>query len=179
MWGFQGVVPYCMRWHQTQRWSLLGSTHPQWSGERRGGRHPPWQEAHHWWSWSLAVPQEDTRKVSGDWNPQNNWSAVNGTNSLVQICCAFKGELTMPQSGSAFSTPMYSKKLAKPSFSQRSSHQSIVTMFPNHWKNTNPNKGNYIQNLQGPINLQGIPGVKISYGLPSMKLKTYCTYVLH
>lgn len=42
----------------------------------------------------------------------------------------------MPQSGSAFSVPMYSKKLAKPSLSQRSSHQSIVTMFPNHWKNT-------------------------------------------
>ena len=39
----------------------------------------------------------------------------------------------MPHVGSVFSTPMYSKKLAKPSFNHRSSHQSMVTMFPNHW----------------------------------------------
>lgn len=49
--------------------------------------------------------------------------------------CAIKQILTMPHSFSASSTPTYSKKLAKPSFSQRSSHQSMVTMLPNHCRN--------------------------------------------
>lgn len=76
----------------------------------------------------------------------------------------------MPQSGSALSTPIYSKKLAKPSLSQRSSHQSIVTMFPNHWKNRNdlssedPHKQKYSQNLQELHSL--FPWVKIRYGPP-------------
>lgn len=43
---------------------------------------------------------------------------------------------TMPQSFSASSTPTYSKKLANPSFSHRSSHQSMVTMLPNHCRKT-------------------------------------------
>lgn len=49
------VGPCCMRCRQTQKWSLLGWTRPRWWGERTGGRRPPWQEAHHWWSWCLAV----------------------------------------------------------------------------------------------------------------------------
>ena len=40
--------------------------------------------------------------------------------------------LTISHCGSASFTPRYSTKLAKPSLSHRSSHQSIVTMFPNH-----------------------------------------------
>lgn len=68
----------------------------------------------------------------------------------------------MPQVGSASSTPTYSKKLAKPSLSQRSSHQYIVTMFPNHWKNTTdmssegPDKGNFMQDLQELLNLLAV-----------------------
>lgn len=115
-----------MRWHRKQRWSLQGSTHSQWSGERRGGRRPPWQEAHHWWSLCLAACHRST-KASFSVLKSSKWC-------LGHLCWGFKGELTMPQSDSASSTPMYSKKLAKPSLSHRSSHQSIVTMFPNHWK---------------------------------------------
>lgn len=56
-------------------------------------------------------------------------------NRLWLYLCALEHNLTMPQSFSASSTPTYSKKLAKPSFSHRSSHQSMVTMLPNHCRN--------------------------------------------
>ena len=44
---------------------------------------------------------------------------------------------TMCQDGSLKSVPMYSTKLAKPSFSHRSSHHFMVTRLPNHypWRN--------------------------------------------
>ena len=48
------------------------------------------------------------------------------------LICLVKGR-TIIQVGSVTLAPRYSMKLAKPSFNQRSSHQSMVTIFPNHW----------------------------------------------
>ncbi len=79
------VVPCCRRWYQTQRWSLLESTRQQWSGERREGHRPPWQEAHHRWSWCLAVYRKEEFHVSGYWSPQSQWSTVNGTNRCISV----------------------------------------------------------------------------------------------
>lgn len=43
------------------------------------------------------------------------------------------GIFTICQSSSVELTPKNSKKLANPSLSHRSSHQSMVTIFPNHY----------------------------------------------
>ena len=53
--------------------------------------------------------------------------------SFHRITCCLV-QLTMSHDGSVWLAPKYSIKLAKPSLSHRSSHQSIVTIFPNHWK---------------------------------------------
>lgn len=80
-------VPCCMIWHQTQRWSLLGSPHSQWLGERRGAHRPPLQEARHWWAWCLAVQDRKSFRVvkSSEW-----LESVVSVSYLVHLCSSFK-----------------------------------------------------------------------------------------
>ena len=68
------------------------------------------------------------------WMDVGMWMSAHHVPVWMDVC---EWVLTMSQSGWMWFTPMYSTKLANPSFNQTSSHHFIVTKFPNHCNQIN------------------------------------------